>query len=151
MGYAGSNLATVGHTTLWQDILYDYGSFLATFALKCLFDRNMIQHDGMSQNCKKWLCRDKYGPNLSYLDSVTNTGPLYAILELIWPILSQCAVHVITCYTRPRSLNSALKWTNYCKLDILDHSWPPLLTAGHTGPVCDIMLYMPLGGVITHT
>jgi len=49
--------------------------------------------------------------------------------------MSQTAVHAITLYTTLRSLNSALKWTNMFKLDILDHSWTPLPTTGHTGPV----------------
>jgi len=35
-------------------------------------------------------------PNISYLDTLTNTGPLYAYLELICPILPQSAVHAIT-------------------------------------------------------
>jgi len=97
---------------------------------------NMTENHKTSQ---KRLCWCKYGPNLSYLDTVTNTRLLYATLELIWPIPSQSAVHAITWYTSPRSLNSALKWTNSCKLDILDHSWPPLPTAGHTGPVDAIL------------
>jgi len=97
---------------------------------------NMTEGPKSAQKC---LCRDKYGPNLSYLVTVTNTGPLYATLELIWPNLSQTAVHSITWYTRPRSLNSALKWTNSFKLDILDHSWPPLPTTSNTGPVDAIL------------
>jgi len=85
------------------------------------------------------FCWDKYGPNLSYRDSVTNTQPLYATLELIWPIPSQSAVHAITWNIRPRSLNSALKWTNSIKHDILDHGWPPLFTTDHTWPVNAIL------------
>jgi len=53
--------------------------------------------------------------------------------------MSQSAVHAINWYTSPRSLNSALKWTNSFKLDILDHSWTPLPTTGHTGPVDAIL------------
>jgi len=87
------------------------------------------------KTAQKWLCRDKYSTNLSYLDTITNTGPFYATLELIWPNLPQTAVHTITWYTRPRSLNSALKWTNSFKLDILENSWPPLPTIGNMGPV----------------
>jgi len=93
---------------------------------------NMTENHKTSQ---KRLCSYKYGPNLSYLDTVTNTGPLYATLQLIWPSLSQTAVHAINWYTVPRSLNSALKCTNAFKLDILDHSCPPLPTPGHTWPV----------------
>jgi len=91
------------------------------------------------KTAQKWLCRDKYDPNLSYLDNVANTVPLYATLELIWPNLFPTAVQAITWYTRPRSLNSALKWTNSIKLDIHNHNWPPLPTTGNTGPVDDIL------------
>jgi len=70
---------------------------------------NLRERDETAQ---KWLCRDKYGPNLSYLDTVTNTGPLYATLDLIWPNSSQSAVHAITWYYRPRLFNFALKCTN---------------------------------------
>jgi len=92
-----------------------------------------------TKTAQKWLCGDKYGPNLSYLDIVTNTGQLYSTLELIWPNLSQTAVHAITWYTRPRSLNSDLRWTNSFKLDILDNCWPPLPTTGNTVSVVAIL------------
>jgi len=37
------------------------------------------------------------------------------------------------------------------KLDIVDHSWPPVPTAGHAGPVdAFIMQHMPLAGDISH-
>jgi len=88
---------------------------------------------------QKWLSTDKYDPNLSYLHTVTNTGPLYATLELICTNLSQTAVNAITWYTRPWSLNSALKWSNSFKLDILDNSWPPVPTTGNTGSVDAIL------------
>jgi len=97
---------------------------------------NMTENHKTSQRS---LCRDKYGRNLSYLNTVTNTGPLYATLKLIWPNLSQTAVHAISWYTRPRSLNSALKCTNSFKLDILDNSWSPLPTTDHTGPINAIL------------
>jgi len=97
---------------------------------------NLKEHDEAAQ--KKWY-RDKYGPNPCYLGTVTNTGPLYATWELIWPILSQSAVHAVTWYTRSRSLNSALKWTISFKLDILDNSWPPFPITANTGPVDAIL------------
>jgi len=43
IGHAVSNVATVGHTLLRQDILYDYGPFLATFALTWHSDLIMIK------------------------------------------------------------------------------------------------------------
>jgi len=48
----------------------------------CLIEiwSNMTKNNKTSQ---KRLCRDKYCPILSYLDTVTNTRPLYATLELI--------------------------------------------------------------------
>jgi len=35
------------------------------------------------ETAQKRQYRDKYGPNLCYLGTVKNTGPLYATLELI--------------------------------------------------------------------
>jgi len=45
IGYAVPNVAIVGHTSLYQDKLYHYGPFLATFALTWHFDRYMIKPD----------------------------------------------------------------------------------------------------------
>jgi len=104
-----------------------------------------------AKTAQKRLFRVKYGPELSYLGSVTNTGPLYATLEPIRPILSQSAVHAITWYTRPRFLNSALKWTNDLKLDIPYHYCPPLPTTSYRTIRCHIMQYMSLAGVISNT
>jgi len=87
------------------------------------------QYDQTWPKVPKWFKKgnaEKYSPNLSYLDTLTNIGPLYATSHQIWPILYQSAIHAITWYTRPRFLNSALKWTNSFKLDILNHRWPPL-------------------------
>jgi len=48
-----SNVATVGHSSLWPDILYGYGPFLATFALTRHNDFNIIKSDRKCQNCSK--------------------------------------------------------------------------------------------------
>jgi len=119
--------------------LYDYEPLLATFALTWHPDSNMIKLDQKCQTCSKMVIQKNHGPIISYIDTITNTGPLQATIDHIWPILSQSNVHAIACYTRPRSLNSALKCTNSLKLDIVEHSWPPLPTTGHTGPVDAIL------------
>jgi len=73
---------------------------------------------------QRWLYRDKYGPNLSYPDIVKNTGLLCTTLELIWPSLSQTAVHAIP-YILDRG-SSILPWSG------LTHSNMIFLTiAGH--------------------
>jgi len=90
--------------------------------------------------------RHKYDSNLSYLDTITNIGTLYATLNQIKPIMCQSALYAITWYTRPRFINSALKWTNSFKFDILHHSGPPLPTTDHTGSLdailCSICLQL---------
>jgi len=36
-----------------------------------------------AKNAQKWQERDKYGPNLSYIDTTTNIARLYATLDQI--------------------------------------------------------------------
>jgi len=139
IGYDGLYVVTVGHTSLWQDILYDYGPFLTTFALKCLFARNMIKPDRKSQYCSKMVLQGQIWPYyIIYRNWKKYTTIISHIRSNLTNLVSECR----TCY----NLIYCTEVPQFClevdysfKLDILDHTWPPLPTTCHTGPVDDIL------------
>jgi len=139
IGYAASNLATVGHTSLWQDILYDYGTLLPTFALTRHFDHNMIKPDWKCQNCSKKVIQGQIMPESIISRHFIKYWTIISHIRSNLTNLVSQSLNSVNWYSRPRSLNSALKWTNSIKLDIIDHAWPPLLTTDHTGPVNAIL------------
>jgi len=143
-GHNWSHLAITGYIiSLW----IISGLFRAHLAL-------WSQYDQTSPKVKKLFKRGNtvtnMASNLSYLETKTNIGPLYATSKHILPVLSQNAILAKTWYARPRFLDYALKWTNSFKLEFFDHSWPSLPTTGHTGIRCHIMHYLPLAGVMRH-
>jgi len=57
-----SNVAIIGHIFLLQDILYDYGPFLSTFALTGHLDPNMFKFDIKCQNYTKIVIQGQTWP-----------------------------------------------------------------------------------------